>query len=58
MRCTLDLPPQALAELEQLAERLHHPSRDALVAFLVAEGLRVTRERLAEAAASDAAAQG
>jgi hypothetical protein len=39
LRCTLDLPPAALAQLDQLSERLHHPSRDALLSHLVVQGL-------------------
>ena len=53
MRCTLDLPPQALAELEGLAERLHHPSRDALVAFLVVQGIGAVRAQLQAAGLGD-----
>lgn len=54
MSTPLDLDAQTLAELEVLRERLHFPSRHALLCFLVAEGLRVTREQLEQAAVTDA----
>lgn len=46
LRCTLDLPPAAVAQLDQLAERLHHPSRDALLSFLVVQGINGVRAQL------------
>lgn len=58
MSTPLDLDAQTLAELEGLRVRLHFPSRHALLSFLASEGLRVTRERLEQAAASDAAPHG
>jgi len=36
----LRLDPPTLARVEALRDRLHHPSRGALLRFLVAEGLR------------------
>jgi len=51
MRCTLDLPPQAAPKLEALAERLHHPSRDALLGWLVVQGLAAVTAQLREGAA-------
>ena len=46
MPCTLTLPPAVVAELEQLAQRLHHPSRDALLSFLVVQGVGAVRAQL------------
>lgn len=46
MRETLELPADQAAELEQLRQRLHYPSRSALLAYLLAEGLRATRQQL------------
>lgn len=54
MNCTLDLPPAALAELERLGERLHHPSTDALVGFLVVQGMAAVWSQL-EAAGTERA---
>ena len=51
LRCTLDLPPAAVAQLDQLAERLNHPSRDALLSFLAVQGLGAVLAQL-EAQAS------
>lgn len=50
MRCTLDLPPAAIPKLEALAERLHHPSREALLGWLVVQGLAAVTAQLQAAA--------
>jgi hypothetical protein len=51
----LRLDPPALARVDALRERLNHPSRGALLRFLIGEGLRSAEAQLAEAAALDRA---
>jgi len=46
----LRLDSVALARVEALRDRLNHPSRGALLRFLVAEGLRHAEVTLEEAA--------
>ena len=46
----LRLDPAAVARVEALRDRLNHPSRGALLRFLVAEGLRHAEATLEEAA--------
>jgi hypothetical protein len=46
MRETLELPADQAAELEQLRQRLHYPSRDALLAALVVQGMAAVRAQL------------
>lgn len=40
------LDPQTLEEVDQLASKLHNPTRAALLRHLVLAGLQATRERL------------
>ncbi|MFM7550559.1 MAG: hypothetical protein ACKO8I_17190 [Cyanobacteriota bacterium] len=46
MRETLELPADQAAELEQLRQRLHYPSRSALLAALVVQGMAAVRAQL------------
>ena len=43
------LDPPTLARVEALRDRLNHPSRGAVLRFLVAEGLRHAEATLEEA---------
>ena len=45
----LRLDPPTLARVEALRDRLNHPSRGALLRFLVAEGLRHAEATLEDA---------
>lgn len=47
----LRLDPETLAKIEAMRDRLHGPSRAALLRFLVREGLSLTEERLARSGA-------
>lgn len=40
------LDAEALQEMEQLSERLHNPSRGSLLRYLLAEGIKATRQQL------------
>lgn len=44
-----DIPAYLLAEVDELRDALHGPSRDAMVAYLVNEGLKATRSRVLKA---------
>ena len=43
----LRLDPTVLAAVDSLAERLNHPTRSALLSYLVVEGLKATEQRIA-----------
>jgi len=57
-RVAITLDQETLAAVEALAVRLHHPTQEALLAYLVSEGLKGTEATLQRADAMDSAPAG
>ncbi len=52
-RVAITLDQETLEAIEALAVRLHHPTREALLYYLVSEGLKETQAKLKQSDGMD-----